>query len=128
MNTITVIGNLTKEPNLKHVGERAICELRIAVDNGRYPTTYIDVWTFGGAAYACAEYLRTGRKVCASGRLALDEWRAEDGSRRSRYAIAGRVQFLDRPRQDAAPDEDPPEPEVPAPAAAEPRAPLALAA
>lgn len=126
MNQVTMTGRLTEEPRLKHAGERAICDLRVAVDNGRHPTTYIDVATFDGQAYVCAEYLSKGRRVGVAGRLALNEWHAADGTRRQRYRVIGRVEFLDRPGQaqrpagGIEPGDQPPE-------AAEQRPPLALA-
>jgi single-strand DNA-binding protein len=97
MNIVSMSGRLTRDPSLKHAGDRAICEMRIAVDNGRHPTTYIDATAFDGQAYACAEFLMKGRLVGVEGRLALDEWRGEDGRRRQRYVVIGRVEFLDRP-------------------------------
>jgi single-strand DNA-binding protein len=97
MNNVTMIGRLTEEPNLKHVGDRAICEMRIAVDNGRHPTTYIDAVCFDAQAYACAEYLAKGRKVGVEGRLALRERRDSAGRPRPRYSVIGRVEFLDPP-------------------------------
>jgi single-strand DNA-binding protein len=99
MNTVTMTGNLTRDPELKHAGERAICEMRIAVDNGRHPTTYIDVATFDGQAYTCAEYLSKGRKVGVDGRLAYEEWSGADGNTRRGPSVIGRVEFLDRPRE-----------------------------
>jgi single-strand DNA-binding protein len=123
MNTVTMTGRLTGEPKLKHLGERAICELRVAVDNGRHPTTYIDVSTFDGQAYVCAEYLTKGRKVGVNGRLALSEWRGSDGRIRQRYSVIGRVEFLDPPPRGEAE----PEPVIGSPSeAAQPE--LALAA
>jgi single-strand DNA-binding protein len=96
MNTVTMTGRLTKDPELRHVGDRAICDMRIAVDNGRHPTTYIDVTTFDGQAYTCAEYLVKGRKVGVDGKLALGEWRDAAGKSHQRYSVIGRVEFLDR--------------------------------
>jgi single-strand DNA-binding protein len=98
MNHLTMTGRLTRDPKLKHSGDRPICELRLAVDNGRHPTTYIDVVTFDGQAYVCAEYLAKGRKVGVSGRLALGEWDGPDGKKHQRYSVIGGVEFLDRPR------------------------------
>lgn len=98
MNALTMTGNLTRDPELIYAGERPICKLRIAVDNGHHPTTYIDVSTFDEHAFACAEFLHKGRKVGVSGRLALDEWRNAEDKRRERYSVIGRVEFLDRPR------------------------------
>jgi single-strand DNA-binding protein len=113
MNTLTMTGNLTKDPELVERDGRAICKLRLAVDNGRHPTTYIDVSTFDEQAYACAEYLHKGRKVGVSGRLALDEWRTAEDERRCRYSVIGRVEFLDRPRAEGGGGDRQPELEPP---------------
>ncbi len=98
MNHVTITGRLTEEPELKHLAEgRAVCNLRVAVDNGRHPTTFIDVAAFDGQAYTCAEYLAKGRKVGVEGRLALREWRDGQGLLHQRYSVVGRVEFLERP-------------------------------
>lgn len=97
MNRYTAIGRLTRAPELRKAGDshRDVCELRIAIDNGpdRDPT-YIDVATFDAHARACAEHLTTGRQVAIDGQLIYREWRAEDGSRRSKYSVIARVGFL----------------------------------
>jgi single-strand DNA-binding protein len=97
MNAVTITGRLTKDPELGHVGERPVCDMRIAVDNGRHPTTYIDVATFDATAYACAEYLAKGRLIGVDGTLVLDEWRDAAKRPHQRYKVIGRVEFLDRP-------------------------------
>jgi single-strand DNA-binding protein len=97
MNTVTLTGNLTRDPELRMAGEqqRPVCELRIAVDNGRdRDPTYVDVSTFDAQAQACARYLAKGRQVAISGRLVYREWKAEDGSARSKHSVIGRVEFL----------------------------------
>jgi single-stranded DNA-binding protein len=127
MNTVSLSGNLVSDPNLKHVGDRPICELRIAVDNGRHPTTYIDIHTFDGQAYSCADYLRRGRGVGVEARRAFILWLGGDANRRHRYAVVGRVEFLDdRRRPEHAPAADGLEPPPETPEVAEPQ--LALAA
>jgi len=75
MNHVSLIGHLTKDPKLVDTQEKPICEMRVAVDNGRYQTTFVDVRVFGEAAYACAEYLHKGRRVGVAGKLAYSEWR-----------------------------------------------------
>jgi single-strand DNA-binding protein len=113
MNTVTMTGRLTRDPELRHSGEeRPICDMRIAVDNGRHPTTYIDVTAFDGQAYTCAEYLSKGRMVGVDGKLALGEWRDAGGRNHQRYSVIGRIEFLDRrPEWDAEAAEVPgPEP------------------
>jgi single-strand DNA-binding protein len=99
MNALTMTGNLVDDPQLEHAGETPVANMRLAVDNGRHATTYIDVSCYGEQAYSCVEYLRKGRKVGVNGRLALDEWRNRSGEARKRYRAIGRVEFLDRPAQ-----------------------------
>lgn len=102
MNQVNLIGRLTKDPELRKLGDsdRDVCELRIAVDNGKSrngedrDATFIDVAAFDAPARACAEHLAKGRQVAVSGRLVYREWEAEDGSRRSKHSVIGRVEFL----------------------------------
>lgn len=97
MNNLTLSGRLTADPEFTDRGERPLCRMRIAVNNGRYPTTFIDVSAFDQQAYTCAEYLTKGRKVGVTGRLAYEEWTGKDGRKRQSYNVIGNVEFLDRP-------------------------------
>jgi single stranded DNA-binding protein len=101
MNQVTMTGNLTRDPESREFDERSECKLRLAVDNGPYPTTFIDVRTFDAQAEACDAYLRKGRRVGVVGKLAFDEWTGSDGSPRQRYSVIGRVEFLDKPWAEA---------------------------
>ena len=95
MNSVSLIGNLTQDPELSKRGGREVCDLRVAVDGrGDADPVFVDVTTFDGSARACAEYLRMGRQVAVDGRLHYSQWEAEDGSRRSRLKIVGNVEFL----------------------------------
>jgi single-stranded DNA-binding protein len=99
MNSVKMIGRLTSEPNLKHIGEkkRAVCEMRIAVNNGRYPTTFINLSVFDAPAYGCAEHLSKGDRVKVDGELRFNE-RTKAGVRRFEpHSIVGLVKQLDRP-------------------------------
>jgi single-strand DNA-binding protein len=95
MNSVTLSGNLTQDPRLVNIDERAICEMRLAVDNGRGRTTFINVRAFDEQAYVCAEFLHKGSKIGVQGRLIYDEWRNADGQKRSSYSVIGHVEFLD---------------------------------
>ncbi len=56
---------------------------------------FVDVTAFGRLAENVGQYLEQERQVGVSGRLELDEWRAEDGSPRQRHhVIADEVEFL----------------------------------
>lgn len=98
MNAVTLIGNLTKDPEMKQNGETKICQLRVAENNGsksKEDPLFISVSAFGKQAETCGRYLTKGRPVAISGRLRFREWDAKDGGKRSEHSIvADRVQFL----------------------------------
>src|SRR4051812_3679103 len=74
---------------------RPVCELRIACDSpGDNSPLYLDIATFDKQAQACAQYLSKGREIGFNGRLVYREWKADDGSRRSKHSAIGRVEFI----------------------------------
>jgi single-strand DNA-binding protein len=101
MNHVSLMGNLTKDPELKRVGEdnRAVCEMRLAVNDGRQDRDplYIDVVTFDKSAEACAKHLAKGRQIAVEGRLRFEQWKTEDDEPRSKHKVIGRVEFLGKP-------------------------------
>ena len=107
VNSVTIIGNLTRDPELKTVGETSICELGVAVNerqkqNGVWEEvpSFFDVTVFGGQAESCSRYLAKGRQVGIQGRLRQERWE-KDGQNRSKVKIiANVVQFIG-PRDDA---------------------------
>jgi single-strand DNA-binding protein len=111
MNSVTLSGHLTQDPELVHRNDRPVCEMRLAVDNGKHATTYIDVVTFDEQAFICAEYMRKGSKIGVEGHLVYREWRNAKDQRRERYSVIGRVEFLDRPPRKAGTEASPAAPE-----------------
>ncbi len=109
INSITLAGNLTTDPVLRSLPDgRSVCGVRLAVNDQRdQPPLYIDVATFGASAEACAKYLTKGRSVAVTGRLVYREWEAEDGSKRSKHQVIGRVRFGGRPDEQAEESEQP---------------------
>jgi single-strand DNA-binding protein len=96
MNDVSLIGRLTRESELVPTPNgTAITNLRVAVDRRGEGAVFVSAKCFEGQARACAQHLAKGRQVAISGRLELDEWEAEDGSKRSQlYVVAQSVQFL----------------------------------
>lgn len=97
MNTVTLIGNLTKDPEMRGNGETKVCAMRLAESDSNRDGTplYIDVAAFGRQAETCKRYLSKGRSVAVTGRLRFREWDADGGGKRSAHSIAAdRVQFL----------------------------------
>lgn len=108
MNSVNLIGRLTRDPELRSMPDsRSVCDLRVAVDNGQNDPTYVDVATFDKQAEACAQYLSKGRQVAVNGRLIYREWEADDGSKRSKHSVIGRVEFLSKPSTNGDAPEEP---------------------
>ncbi|HTB22619.1 MAG TPA: single-stranded DNA-binding protein [bacterium] len=113
LNRVFVVGNLTKDPELRFIPTgQAVANMRLAT-NRKYKSlsgewkdevTYVGVEAWGKPAEACAEYLKKGSPVMVEGRLKLKEWTAQDGQKRSLLeVVAERVQFLTGgPRQEAS--------------------------
>jgi single-stranded DNA-binding protein len=85
--------------------DRKVCQVRIAVNDQRDQPMFIDDATFGAQADACARYLTKGRAVAVTGRLVYREW-DDNGTRRSRHHIIGRVKFGSKPDEPAAETHD----------------------
>jgi single-strand DNA-binding protein len=96
MNTVALIGTLTKDPEIRNGnGDSQVCSMRVAESNGRKGSSlFINVSAFGRQAETCGKYLSKGRQVAVSGQLRFREWE-KDGNRRSEHTIAAdRVDFL----------------------------------
>lgn len=103
-NRIILIGNLTKDPELRYTPQGTpVASFRIAV-NSRYKqaddlkeeTLFIDVVTFGKQAETCSNYLSKGKSVLVEGRLQERRWES-DGQQRSKVeVVAQTVRFLSR--------------------------------
>ncbi|MHB8470518.1 MAG: single-stranded DNA-binding protein [Gaiellaceae bacterium] len=104
INRVVLVGNLTKDPELRHTGGGTpVCSLRVAVNSRRKDESgnwadkpnYFSVSVFGNQAESCAQYLSKGRPVAIDGRLDWREWQAQDGAKREAVEIvAESVQFL----------------------------------
>src|SRR6476469_4742677 len=103
INRVVLVGNLTKDPELRHTPSgTAVCKLRLAVNtrqkdqsgNWGDKPNYFDVTVWGNQAESCSQYLSKGRPVGVDGRLDWREWDAQDGTKRQAVEIiAESVQF-----------------------------------
>lgn len=111
INSVVIVGNLTKDPELRQAGDKSVCNLRVAVntpqktgDEWGEKANYFDVTVWGAQGENCARWLKKGRPVGVAGRLDWHEWDAPDGSKRQAVQIvANDVQFLGS-RDDAEAD------------------------
>jgi len=104
LNKIFLIGNLTKEPELKYIPSgSAVGTLRIAV-NRKYKAQdgtmkedvlYTTVTVWGKTAENCNEFLAKGSPVFVEGRLQSRSYEGQDGQKKYvTDVVAERIQFL----------------------------------
>lgn len=104
LNKIFLVGNLTKDPELRYTPQgTAVATLRIAVNTPykdksgqtQKDTCFINVVVWGQMAEASNQYLQKGRAVFVDGRLQSRSWQGADGKTRSVVEVrADRVQFM----------------------------------
>ena len=110
INRVTLVGRLTRDPELKHLPSGTpVLEMGVAV-NGRQQDdagnwvdkpNFFDVKVFGNQAEMLSQHLAKGRRIGIDGRLDWRSWEAQDGTKRSKVDIVAQsVQFLDS-RQDS---------------------------
>jgi single-strand DNA-binding protein len=95
-NKVILAGNLTRDVEVRYTpGGTAVGNTGLAV-NRRFKsatgeqkeeTMFIDITFFGRTAEIANQYLRKGSKVLVDGRLKLDQWTAQDGSKRSKHTV-----------------------------------------
>jgi single-strand DNA-binding protein len=105
LNKVMIIGNLTRDPELRHTPKgSAVADLGVAVNrkiqdgNGGWKdeTTFVDVTVWGSSAENAQKYLTKGRGVFIEGRLQMDTWDDKTtGQKRSKLkVVADNLQFL----------------------------------
>lgn len=95
INTITVVGNLTRDPELRYTqAGKATVTVGIAVNrsyqqNGEWKevTTYMNVVAWDQLAENVAASLTKGTRIVATGRLDVREYEAREGGKRTSVDI-----------------------------------------
>jgi single-strand DNA-binding protein len=105
INRVVLVGNLTRDPELKALPSgTSVCELGLAVNHRRKSQqtgewieepNYFRVSVFGSQADTCARFLSKGRQVAIDGRLRWRQWDTPEGQKREAVEIiAENVQFI----------------------------------
>ena len=127
LNRVLLIGNLTKDPELRYTPSGTpVANLRLAVNTiykdqagqRKEETCFVTVVVWSRQAEICHQYLKKGRPVFIEGRLMYRTWEAEGKTRSTMEVRADRVQFLGQaPRrsEEGASGDDAPRAEVPQP-------------
>ena len=104
-NKVVLVGNLTRDVEIRYaqsgsaignVGIATSRKFKTPTGEQKEEVMFIDLTFFGRTAEIANQYLRKGSKVLVDGRLKLEQWTAQDGSKRSKHAIiVETLQMLD---------------------------------
>jgi single-strand DNA-binding protein len=105
LNSVTLLGNLTRDPELRYTPQgTAVATFGLAV-NRRYQqegqqreeVCFVDIVAFGRQAETVNEYLAKGNLALVEGRLQWRSWETPEGQKRSKHeVVANNVQFMPR--------------------------------
>lgn len=110
LNQVTIMGNLTRTPEIKQTpsGNSVVLfslalnrSYKDAQDQWQEATDYVDIVAWGKLADQVAERLDTGSRALVSGRLQSRSWEdKESGAKRSKLEVLAQdVTFLDKGEQ-----------------------------
>ena len=92
LNKVQLIGNLTRDPNLRYTGNgTAVCSFGLATNRSWTPqdggdkqekVEFHNIVAWSKLADICGQLLHKGDKVYLEGRLQTRDWKADDGTDR----------------------------------------------
>lgn len=102
MNQLTIIGNLTKDPELRTTqAGKTVCSFTVAVNrrqkdqNGQNIADYFQVSAWNQLGQNCQQYLAKGRKVAVVGQVSVHTYQGNDGKTYAQMDVmANEVEFL----------------------------------
>lgn len=113
MNNVNIIGNLTRDVELRYTtDQKPIARFSIAVNDGygeQKRTSYIPIVVFGKQAENADRYLLKGSKVAVNGRIQTGSYEKEGRTIYTTDIIASNIEFLSA-KQSANSEKKPDEP------------------
>ena len=101
MNKLTIIGNLTADPELRTTRSGVeVCSFTVAVNRrkqveGQPEADFFKVSAWRERAQVCSKFLTKGKKVCVVGPVSVSTFTGNDGTTRASLdVIADDVEFL----------------------------------
>lgn len=113
MNKLTIIGNLTRDPESRTVSSGInVCSFTVAVNRRRSNTQngtsqpeadFIRVTAWRQLGETCQRFLAKGRKVCVVGPVSINTYTANDGTFRANLEVTAEdVEFLSPRNEDSS--------------------------
>ena len=100
MNKATIIGNITKDPELRTTSNGvSVCSFTVAVNRrrkveGQPDADYFNVTAWRERGELCAKFLQKGKKVCVVGAVSVRTWESNGKHGASLELLADEIEFL----------------------------------
>ncbi len=96
MNRLTIIGNLTREPETRTTQSgKNVCTFTVAVNRRNDGADYFRVSAWGQLGEICQKYLDKGRKVAVVGSVSVNSYTTQAGEARASLEVTAQdVEFL----------------------------------
>ena len=101
VNKVILIGRLTRDPDVRNVGDTKVANFTLAVDrtyknqNGEREADFIPIVVWRKTAELCERFLSKGSMCAVTGRLQVRSYDANDGTKRYvTEVVADEVQFF----------------------------------
>lgn len=109
MNSLTIIGNATRDPELRTTPSgKSVCSFTVAVNRrkkveGQPDADFFRVSAWEQLAEVCQKYITKGKKVCVIGSVGVHTYTNQKGETVANLEVLAReVEFLS-PRQEETP-------------------------
>ena len=104
MNNVTLMGRLTRDPELKYSqAGKAYCRFTVAINRefNREEADFINCLAFGKTAETIAEWLGKGRRIALQGRIQTGNYENKNGDKVNTFeVVADRFEFVDSAKSD----------------------------
>ena len=101
MNNVSLIGRLTKDPELRNTADgTAVCSFSLAVRrgfknaNGEYDAVFINCSAWRNTAEFVSKYFKKGQQVGICGQIRTRKWDDNGTTRYSTDVVAEKVDFV----------------------------------
>ena len=129
-NSVTLLGNLTRDPEVKFLGDSgtAVCDFSVAC-NERYTNRdgevvdkpmFMDCVAWNKTGEIIGEHFVKGQQILVNGKLQLDQWEDEERGKQSRhkvnvfsFAFTGSKADNDKLKEEVGEEEDGSEDDIP---------------
>ena len=94
LNKVILIGRLTRDPELKNIGETTVAKFSLAVGSSYKKgnekvdeTSFFECEVWGKLADVLGQYATKGKQIAIEGKLKQDTWDTQDGKKASKVKI-----------------------------------------